>query len=121
MNTPPMRMVERRAAPPQIHCHKMIRSAAIEMAAEIYAKIMGGDNELYAQWKKICPELNPVMLEIRMIEMLWPKLIPEARATLARLLTTTMAEDLKEEIADALVADATLRRVTSGRRAPQRG
>ncbi len=103
--------------PVQRHCHKMIRAIAVEMAAEVYAAVMRGDNELYNQYKSICPDLTPVLLEIEMIELLWPKLIPQARATMAHMLTTNISEDLKELISDALIADATLRRVTSGRKA----
>lgn len=101
----------------QTHCHKMIRSVAVEMAAEIYAEVMAGNNDLYDNWKKLCPELTPTLLEIKFLELLWPKLIPQARATMAKMLTTNIAEDLKELISDALIADATLRRVTSGKRA----
>jgi len=94
----------------EIHCHKLIRATAIDMAAEVYAAVMRGDNELYAQCKKLCPELNPTILEIKYIELLWPKLLLEARATLAKLLTTNIAEEHKLRIHEALVLDAQLMR-----------
>jgi hypothetical protein len=94
----------------EIHCHKMIRATAIEMAAEVFARVMAGDNELYAQCKALCPELDPTLLEIKYIELLWPKLIPEARATLARLLATNIDEKHKMSIHEALVLDAQLMR-----------
>ena len=93
----------------EIHCHKMIRATAIEMAGALYDEVMK-DNKLWAHWKAICPELTPTLCEIKFIELLWPKLIPEARATLARLLTTGLSEDLKTSIADALIVDNTLMR-----------
>lgn len=95
-----------------MHVHKLVRKVAIEMAAEIYEDVMKQDNQIYADWKKMCPDLSPERCEAMWIELAWPQLVQNGsvRATLARLLTTTLDDDLKREIYDALIKDATLRR-----------
>lgn len=92
-----------------VHCHKLICATAIEMAGALYDEVMK-DNSIYAHWKAICPELTPTMTEILFIEQMWPHLIGQARATLARMLTMEYADDLKMQIHDALCKDATLKR-----------
>jgi hypothetical protein len=102
-----------------MHVHKLIRATAIEMAAEVYQQVMK-DNRIYAQWKKVCPELTPTTCEIAFLELLWPKLVPQARATLAQMLgpgNANVSEKQKEQIYDALVADNAL---TVGRNRHQR-
>jgi hypothetical protein len=95
-----------------MHVHKLIRKVAIEMAAEMYADVMAQDNRVYADWKRMCPDLSPERCEAMWIELAWPQLVQNGsvRATLARLLTTNIDESLKAEIHTALVRDATLRR-----------
>lgn len=93
----------------KVHCHPMIRATAIEMAGELYDIVMR-DNKVYAKWKKMCPDLTPTTAEIAFIELAYPKLLEQARATLAGLLATNIAQNLKAEIHDALVKDNTLRR-----------
>lgn len=92
-----------------VHCHKLIRATAIEMAGELYDQVMK-DNKIYEYWKTICPDLTPTLSEILFIEKMWPHLIGQARATLAKMLTTNISEDLKQTVYDALCKDATLKR-----------
>lgn len=115
-----MKVVPRyHASAPELHCHVLIRSVAIEMAAELYAEAMR-DNSIYEGWKAVCPELDPILAEVKFIELLWPLLVRNgsARATLARALTSeSLDEAAKYVIYDALVADAGL---THGRRTKRR-
>lgn len=94
---------------PGQHCHELIKATAIEMAGELY-DIMMQNNKQFSEWKRMHPELNPVQLEIRFIELKWPELIIDAKATLAQMLTTNAPQDLKDRIHDALVKDAPLAR-----------
>lgn len=97
----------------QVNAHKLVAKTAKEMAEELYEQVMS-NNALYAHWKGICPELNPNILRIKFIRLMIPNLLDAARATLAKLLTGTMDERLKDQISDALIKDAAL-----GRRPPQ--
>lgn len=94
---------------PGQHCHELIRATAIEMAGELY-DLMMQNNEQWAEWQAMHPMLSKVELEIRFIELKWPELIEDARATLAQMLGGNIGEDLKERIFDALVKDEPLRR-----------
>lgn len=91
------------------HCHVLIAETAKAMAREVYADTMR-DNTLYVRWKKMCPELTPVLAEDKFVMLLWPHLIPQARSTLQSMLGGRLAETLKEQIYDALILDATLGR-----------
>lgn len=94
----------------EVHVHKMIRATAIEMAGSLYDDLMSQNPGLYAMWKASCPNLTPRRLEAMWIELMWPKLIDKARATLANMLATNINEELKSQISDALIADNQLRR-----------
>lgn len=94
-----------------MHVHKMIRATAIDMAAELYATVMK-DNALYNHWKKLCPDLTPTLCEFLFIDMIWPKLVPQARATLASMLgpgNANISEEMKERIYHALIEDNALK------------
>lgn len=86
------------------HCHIMVRSVAIELAGAVYDEVMR-DNKVYEMWKEVYPALSGADMERAFIEMMWPKLIERARATLAGMLTGNYSSDLKDQIADALIAD----------------
>ena len=111
-----MRSFKRPTHGNELHRHTLIRSTAIEMAAELYADAMR-DNTIYEAWKSAWPEcegeFDPVKAEIMYIEMMWPLLVRNgsARATLARSLnSSTLTHDQKMTIHEALVLDAGLRR-----------
>lgn len=88
--------------------HPMIWQTAVAMAHSMYDDLMM-NNSLYAMWKKQCPELTPKELEARFVAQMAPKLLEQARATLAKLLGRPGNEGLKPAISDALIADATVR------------
>lgn len=92
-----------------VAAHKMVRSVAIGLAIEVYEELMAKDNERYARWKRLCPDLTPERVMKRWVRMAWPAMIPAARATLARMLKGNYSDHLKAEIADALIKDNTLR------------
>lgn len=92
---------------PSAHAHWLVRNTAVEMAHELYDTLMA-DNEWYKTWKKQNPSLDRAELETRFVEKNLAGLLPQARATLAGMLRTTMDERLKEEIYQALILDATL-------------
>jgi hypothetical protein len=102
---------------PESHCHPLLRATAIEMAGELY-DLMMKNNEQWSEWKNMHPEFggNLAQLEIRFLELKWPELIEDARATLAGMLATNISEDLKQQIFDALVKDQGLRMARISRR-----
>lgn len=101
---------------PDQHCHPMLRATAIEMAGELF-DLMMKNNQQWEEWKRINPELSTLaQYEIRFLELKWPELIEDARATLARMLATNIPEDLKLSIHDALVKDQGLRMARMSRR-----
>lgn len=95
---------------PDQHCHPLIRATAIEMAGELY-DLMMKNNQQWAEWQRLHPELegNLAQLEIRFLELKWPELLEDARATLAGMLAGPANEELKMTIHDALVKDNPLR------------
>jgi hypothetical protein len=74
------------------------------MAEEVYEKNASRSNEFYAEY----PDLQSY------VEKCWPLFLEAARATLAQLLTSSLDENLKIQIHDALIKDATLRRGREG-------
>lgn len=93
----------------QRHCHKLVMATAIEMAGEVYELVMV-DNDKWAYWKSMCPDLTREAARDNFVELLWPKLIEEARATLAKMLAAPIHENLKATIYEALLLDAALQR-----------
>lgn len=91
-----------------ISAHFMVRKAAMEVAGELYEKMMSND-ALFKRWKELNPGLEGGGLEKAFIMKNWPRCIPVARATLAVMLRGPLADGLKEEIVDALHKDQTLR------------
>lgn len=89
-------------------CHKMLRTVAVEMAHEVYDDLMK-DNSRYKHWKALCPDLSPEVCERLFVKQMWPHMVEQARATLTNMLTTNIAETLKDQIAEALIRDNSLR------------
>lgn len=99
------------------HCHKLVAKIAREAAGEHYELLMQV-NPLFDSWKAQNPGLGPKALEARFVATKWGLYVEFARATLAHMLTRPdIDEGLKEDIMEALVLDATLRR---GRKAGAR-
>lgn len=91
----------------QAHCHKMIAETAQSMAHELYDALMK-KNGWYAVWKLTHSNMGPKALEAAFVKKTWPKLLGQARATLAGMLTGPLDEGLKEQILDALIKDNSL-------------
>jgi len=86
------------------HAHKMVAETAQKMAEEVYESWASKSDQFYAEHR----DLNTY------VKSCWPLYLDAARATLAQLLTTNIADTLKDQIHDALVKDATLRRGREG-------
>lgn len=91
------------------HAHILVAETAKEFAGVLYEQLMSKNLE-YAQWKALHPDLNSAQLQAAFIAMVYPKLLEQARATLAKMLTTALDPALKDAISDALILDAGLRR-----------
>jgi hypothetical protein len=76
----------------------------MEMAQEVYEKNASRSNEFYEKY----PDREAY------VSSCWALYLDAARTTLAQLLTTNMEESLKEQIHEALIRDATLRRGREG-------
>lgn len=90
------------------YCHELIRETAMALAGELYEKAMR-DNENHATWKLMCNDMTSEQRLAEFIQLMWPRMIEDARATLARMLATSQNEVLKEHIYNALILDGQLR------------
>lgn len=81
-----------------VHAHQLIAKTAKGLAEEFYERMCSGSDHFYSQ----NPDMKP------WVKAAWPLFLDESRATLARLLTTQINDDLKETIRDALIKDASL-------------
>lgn len=93
----------------QKFAHPQVKDVAEALANEYYDRIMG-DNRVYASWKEACPDLTPQKAREMFIRTATPRFLDQARATLAKLLGQPGNEALKEDIAEALIMDNTVRR-----------
>lgn len=96
------------APPPKLQqtlCHFLIKETAEGMAKACYEKLASMSDVWYATHPSVDAYVRAT----------WPMLIDEARATLTRMLTLPLAEELKIQISDALIADKTLPRRTKRR------
>ena len=80
-------------------CHSLIKETAQSLARNLYEKL-ALKNDFFA--------VNPK--EAPFVEKMWPVLIEDARATLVNMLSLPYPEELKEQIADAIIKDNTLTR-----------
>lgn len=85
----------------KLPCHPLVAETAREMAAALYEE-EAKNNDWFA--------LNPDQEQF--VSLTAPRLLEQARATLAQMLGGTSDEVLKKEIYQALVMDNTLRRPT---------
>lgn len=90
------------------HCHRLVSETAKKMAAELF-ELFAKDNTWYKGAQKLNPGLSASQLEAMFVKQRWPQLVEDARATLAKLLGTNIAESLKNEIYQALILDNGLR------------
>lgn len=92
------------------HAHPLVLETALKMALEVYETYMSKVNKEYKDWKE-APDnvgLNMDELAIKWAHQNVAHYLRQARATLAQMLRTNIAENLKEQIADALIKDAQL-------------
>lgn len=89
----------------QFMAHKLVVKTAREMAHELYDCLMRMDNQLYAYWKSQCEELTPRKAELAFVELMYPKLIEPARATLGRMLGDPTQKAHHETLYEALCKD----------------
>jgi hypothetical protein len=82
-----------------MHCHRMIKDVAVEIANAMYDKLCVNNN-FYAKY----PDRE------KYVDASWHLFVLEARATLAKLLARPIDESLKESITEALIRDNTLQR-----------
>ena len=100
----------------KLYAHKLVVKTARDMAHALYEEIMSKNNNLYNDWKSQCEDLTPEKSEELFCEMMYPKLLEPARATLASMLRQAANEHLHQTLYEALCQDYILRQ---GRVAPQ--
>lgn len=92
---------------PTTHTHWRVKETAVAMAHELYDHLMMS-NVFYTAWKIRNPGMDAKQLEEEFVAKNLARLLPQARATLTQMLTTCQDDDLREEIYNALLLDATL-------------
>ena len=90
---------------PRTVAHKMVMDLAVKMADEVFEEAMSRDNELYRGMKDAHPGKGTKYLRRIFVSNLAPRLLGDARATLAKMLTTPIDEALKASIYEALTLD----------------
>jgi len=91
-----------------IHAHWRVAQLATEMAHNVYDELMRR-NDWYDMHKRMHPNLASKALEKVWVKKNQHKFIAAARHTLAGMLALPYDSDLKDQIHEALVLDATLR------------
>lgn len=99
-----------------LHAHKMVMLQAVELANAGYDNLMS-NNAIYSEWKRKHPNMGPKALRAAFLKKYLFAHIEPARATLAGMLNLPIDPNLKNDIHEALVLDATLMR-GRGRRLP---
>lgn len=94
---------------PQVYADLTVAKVAVALTYEEYDNVMQ-NNVLWNGWKRIHPGKSAKALERLFVRKHAHRMLPAARATLARLLKSHINEDLKNEIASALIRDNSLRR-----------
>lgn len=89
--------------------HKLIVETAKGLAGAMYEDMMTVDDEVWAEWKERFPDVPRSALQDKFIELMYPRLLGEARATLAGMLRGPYPESLKDQIHEALVLDNDLK------------
>lgn len=92
---------------------KMVAQVAREMATSVWEEALSKDNDLYRGIRRANPHRSLEQCRVAFVRVLAPRLVGEARATLAAMLATGIDESLKLRIYDSLIRDASLRGVRS--------
>lgn len=82
------------------HCHVLVKDTARGLATALYQHMATKSDSFY----KANPEVEPF------VNSMWQHFVEEARATLVKMLTLPYPEELKEQIAAAIILDNTLTR-----------
>lgn len=88
-----------------VQAHKLVFKTAVALAESVFEEAMSRDNALYRQIRASRPGKSVKFLRRVFVSALAPRLLGDARATLAAMLATPIDEALKLEIADALTLD----------------
>lgn len=96
--------------------HPLVAKTAAELAAAVWEEAVTKDNDLYRGMKESNPGCSPDELQRRFVAWLGPELLGDARAMLAQSIATLSDPALKDQIAEALIADAPLRHGRMGHR-----
>lgn len=101
------------------HVHHLVAKTAQDLCRSDFERLMTHPtlgNEAFRGFRRYFPEGTPTKtIEVEFVKRMWPLYIDPARTTLTALLTTLSNDVLKNEISEALILDATLKR---GRLAP---
>lgn len=89
-------------------CHTMVRDLAVQMAGSKYEDF-ARNNTRYHHFRKLTAGISPQAREKLWISKMWPCFVEDARAILATMLRDPTMEALHEQIAEALIADNSLR------------
>lgn len=89
------------------HCHLLVKDTARSLAEALYEKMASASPAFY----KANPEVRTF------VNHTWKHLIEEARTTLVRMLSLPYPQELKDQIAEAIILDNTLTRDRPARQA----
>lgn len=89
-----------------LYAHKLVYETALKMAEAVYEIYMAKVNPEYRAWKDANPGLSGDSLGRAWAAKAAPQYFAQARATLAGMLQRQLPEELKQQIADALILDA---------------
>lgn len=89
--------------------HRDVQTVAVAMAHEAFAALMQRD-DWWAKMKELYPDLTSAQIERYWVNEHWGRFVEPARATMAQMLAGPSPEPLKEQIAEALMLDGTLKR-----------
>lgn len=96
------------------HVHHLIAKTAQDLCRVDFDKLMSHPtlgNAAFRGFRAYFPEGTPTKtLETEYVKRMWPLYIDPARDTLTHLLTTLSNDVLKNEISEALILDASLKR-----------
>ena len=87
----------------------MVANLCREMASAVFDEAMACDNSLFRACKKSHPGRTTEQLRKIFVRGFAPRLVGDARATLAEMLTRPIDDSLKDSIYDALLKDASFR------------
>ena len=91
------------------NAHELVWKTAQDMAFALYEEVMSGNNDMYASWKNVWPELKPEERQRRFCQLIAPKLLEPARAILASMLSDPSKAHLHEAIYDSMILDNAVR------------